>query len=206
MFFIATGEYGKGINILETALNFTKQDIIEGYVHKVSPCTCRDCSFESCLFMERDSFISCLMQSIEPQENKNQSIEVEEKKDLHVKEGHKQIQGTYPNITNTNWTNTIPTMYTLCCESFYGRKDDNNGFVYQQTLLINKKCIEENHNMEMTLSLIIIFNLALAHHLWAISTHAQPSNTNLRVLQKAVQFYGLAYQLHDTYPTTINED
>ena len=56
--------------------------------------------------------------------------------------------------------------------------------------------------MGIALSLIILFNLALAHHLKAIATITSNTNSsfdNITVLQQALQLYGLAYQLHMDY-------
>jgi len=85
----------------------------------------------------------------------------------------------------------------------------NNGFIYHRPLLIHNHCIEEGHFMGITLSLIILFNLALAHHLKAISigtcenkcdeisSHSNEYKT--QVLQQALQLYELSYQLHVDY-------
>ena len=83
------------------------------------------------------------------------------------------------------------------------------GFVYRRPLLVNQQCIDEMHDMGITLSLLILFNLALAHHLKAIAsfkTQQVPSSlsnssfktkkSNLKALQQALQLYELAYQLH----------
>ena len=87
---------------------------------------------------------------------------------------------------------------------------ENTGFVYRRPLLVNQQCIEDRHFMGMTLSLIILFNLALAHHLLAISelakkqdnetgTNASPPNTSNRLLQQALRLYEFAYELFQDY-------
>jgi tetratricopeptide (TPR) repeat protein len=81
-------------------------------------------------------------------------------------------------------------------------------------LRVPSQAIKHRHNMGVTLSLIIIFNLALAHHLMGITSKQQEQqhhenggsssniNTSIRMtvdnklLQKALQLYELAYQLH----------
>jgi hypothetical protein len=70
----------------------------------------------------------------------------------------------------------------------------DGGFVCRRAILINKEDIEEKQykSMGFKLSVSIIFNLALAHHLEAISS----TNRNLPVLWKALKLYELAYQLH----------
>ena len=93
----------------------------------------------------------------------------------------------------------------------------NNGFVYCRPILINKHCTDKiyycsNNNKYSggggdVVSLIILFNLALIHHLKAISMSISISlSTNddsnkdvtrmKSVLDQALQLYELAYQLH----------
>ncbi|OEU18204.1 hypothetical protein FRACYDRAFT_236475 [Fragilariopsis cylindrus CCMP1102] len=86
------------------------------------------------------------------------------------------------------------------------------GFVYRRPLLVNQQCIDEMHDMGITLSLLILFNLALAHHLKAIASFntqqvsSSLSNSSfkmkkssLKALQQALKLYELAYQLHIDY-------
>ena len=83
------------------------------------------------------------------------------------------------------------------------------GFVYRRPLLVNQQCIDEMHDMGITLSLLILFNLALAHHLKAIASFNtqqvssslsnssfKTKKSSLKALQQALQLYELAYQLH----------
>lgn len=51
-------------------------------------------------------------------------------------------------------------------------KDMSCGYVYQQPIRVPPQPIQENHNMGRTLFLIVTFNLAMAHHLSAMSTSA----------------------------------
>ena len=67
----------------------------------------------------------------------------------------------------------------------------SEGFVYQRPIRISPQSMLRGHSPGVTLSLIIIFNLGLAHHLSAIQQH----NNCKRRLQKALQLYELAYQL-----------
>jgi tetratricopeptide (TPR) repeat protein len=86
------------------------------------------------------------------------------------------------------------------------------GFVYRRPLLVNQQCIDEMHDMGTTLSLLILFNLALAHHLKAIASFNtqqvssslsnssfKTKKSSLKALQQALQLYELAYQLHIDY-------
>jgi len=77
-------------------------------------------------------------------------------------------------------------------------------FVYNRPILVHEDCIEGMHFMGATLSIIILFNLALAHHLKAIASISTMNiNMNLsmntseinKLLLQALQLYELAYQL-----------
>jgi hypothetical protein len=62
--------------------------------------------------------------------------------------------------------------------------------------------MDEMHSIGDVLTLIVIFNLALAHHLKAISFSTSnknsASNSDMKsVLDQALQLYGFAYQLQD---------
>jgi hypothetical protein len=68
--------------------------------------------------------------------------------------------------------------------------DDHQHFVYSHAIQVHSFSMEHAHNMGVTLSLIIIFNLALSHHMIGVKYH------ETRYLKKAMQLYELAYQLH----------
>jgi hypothetical protein len=72
----------------------------------------------------------------------------------------------------------------------------NSWFVYRKPIFVNKDCIEGMHFMGATLSIIILFNLALAHHLKAIAGTSTTNTTSYKLLLQALQLYKLAYQLH----------
>ncbi len=67
-------------------------------------------------------------------------------------------------------------------------------FVYSNPLLVPKCCIEEDHYMGIVLTLMILFNLSLAHHLKAVATDdSQKCN---KLLDQSLKLYELTYQLH----------
>jgi len=147
------GNHEEGINLLAKALKLTERSIMLESSSKKDqqvPCSCKFCSFESCLVLS--------------EERKHQSSHYQEEK---------------------------------------AAEEDNDGigFVYRRLLLIDDYNINKNHYMGSTLSLVIIFNLALTHHLMGTRESSSPSNTtnltkNNKLLQHAVKFYELAYQLH----------
>jgi len=102
------------------------------------------------------------------------------------------------------------------------------GFVYRRPILINKHCIDEMHVMVGdTLSLIVLFNLALAHQLKAIAmsmpmpisssaidTATTTTTTSKKIKTKSVksvfsqalQLYELVYQLHSSSNSNSNSN
>lgn len=62
---------------------------------------------------------------------------------------------------------------------------------------MNDRCIEERHQMGLTLPLIIMLNLALAYHSKVVDRDEDHDPESITVaLQKAIKLYELAYQLH----------
>jgi tetratricopeptide (TPR) repeat protein len=65
-----------------------------------------------------------------------------------------------------------------------------SAYIYERPILVSQQSMEGEHCPGVILSLIIIFNLALAHHLSAMQ-----NNTDRKLLQRALHLYELAYQL-----------
>lgn len=68
--------------------------------------------------------------------------------------------------------------------------ESEDRFIYKRPIYSSPKFAQRGHPPGITLSLIIILNLAMAHHLSAIQ-----HNHCRRRLQKALQLYELAHQL-----------
>jgi len=71
--------------------------------------------------------------------------------------------------------------------------DEKDGFVYRRPLRVSSTCMLENHYMGSTLTVMILFNLALAHQLLGMSI---PSNwpqfeDRLQSMDKALKLYEL---------------
>lgn len=73
---------------------------------------------------------------------------------------------------------------------------DDGGYVYRQPIFCPPTFSQAGHYPGVTLLVIIIFNLALAHHLLSISKYheCQPRGRR-QTLSKALQLYELFYQL-----------
>jgi hypothetical protein len=70
---------------------------------------------------------------------------------------------------------------------------DGGGYIYRQPIFCSPTFSQQGHHPGVTLLLIIIFNLALAHHLLSISPFQ--SKACHETLSKALQLYEVFYQL-----------
>ena len=211
-FLITTHNYEEGISLLTKALKLAEINLS---VNKENiPCSCKLCSLEACLIMEQDSF-SSIMDSEKEEYHGNNSkhnksshpscyddgdgdgddeMSIERDHDDNGSrrhEFHRQAQDQDKAQAQGAQDDLLPAY-----------EKERDGFVYHRPLLVNKHCIDESHFTGITLSLIILFNLALAHHLKAIATIASNTNSSsnsLKVLQQALQLYELAYQFHVDY-------
>jgi tetratricopeptide (TPR) repeat protein len=89
---------------------------------------------------------------------------------------------------------TSPTMARLQ----QTEDSEQDGYIYRRAIRVSQFSMQEGHSMGATMSLIIIFNLALAHHLSAIQ-----QQMCRRRLQKALQFYELAYHLQSEEQSSL---
>ena len=185
-------QYEEGIQLLTRALQITEQDTT---VHRSSNegCDCPSCSLEACLLMSHDSQEKAVAAAVHDQ-------------------GRTDVDPTFLTPQPDPQAGTVSSSSSSSSSS----KNEEGGFVFQRPVLVHTQCIEEHHYMGMTLSLIILFNLALAHHLKAIdllrtkttttTTHPQGGEHHpphdhhgMQVLHKALQLYELAYKLHVEY-------
>jgi hypothetical protein len=82
------------------------------------------------------------------------------------------------------------TAFSQSSEESYGEVESEDRFIYKRPIYSSPKFAQRGHSPGITLSLIIILNLAMAHHLSAIQ-----HNHCRKRLQKALQLYELAHQL-----------
>jgi hypothetical protein len=76
---------------------------------------------------------------------------------------------------------------TQVCEDMV---DSEDRFIYQRPIYASPKFMQQGHFPSVSLSLIIILKLAMAHHLSALQNH-----NCCRRLQKALQLYERVYHL-----------
>jgi hypothetical protein len=76
-------------------------------------------------------------------------------------------------------------------ETSWSEDFECGGYIYRKPIHVSPHSMQEGHSMGVTLSLIVIFNLALAHHFAAVQ-----NSICQRRLPKALQLYKLAFQLY----------
>ncbi|OEU06953.1 hypothetical protein FRACYDRAFT_252585 [Fragilariopsis cylindrus CCMP1102] len=77
-----------------------------------------------------------------------------------------------------------------------GISDGRGNFIYRQPICVTSRTMYQFHNMGSTLSLIITFNLAIAHHLKAIASSSSDKGSDARIVDNALRFYELANEYH----------
>eukprot|EP00531_Pseudo-nitzschia_arenysensis_P018973 CAMPEP_0116128478 /NCGR_PEP_ID=MMETSP0329-20121206/7381_1 /TAXON_ID=697910 /ORGANISM="Pseudo-nitzschia arenysensis, Strain B593" /LENGTH=322 /DNA_ID=CAMNT_0003622619 /DNA_START=769 /DNA_END=1737 /DNA_ORIENTATION=- len=74
--------------------------------------------------------------------------------------------------------------------------------IYRRPIQVSPQSISEKHNLGTTVSLLIIFNLALAHHQIALSISEE--DKQLSVLKKTLKLYELAGSCYTRYKNRRN--
>lgn len=228
-----TGNYEEGINLFTKALKLTERStLLESSQQKDQvPCSCKFCSLESCLVLTEDrkchhqcsslcSSPSTRMDlAVDDDHSDQQEHATKTKNDnidtSSIEDPTDYYDGVHDNSPPTT-TNYCPQQHesASCCNTAFhyqkekAEEDNDGGFVYQRLFLINDQSIVDSHYMGSTLSLIIIFNLALTHHQMGLmgidsdkkESLSPPSNQTVsskstKSLQHAVKFYEVAYQL-----------
>mmetsp|Transcript_10993 Transcript_10993/g.25994 ORF Transcript_10993/g.25994 Transcript_10993/m.25994 type:complete len:331 (-) Transcript_10993:231-1223(-) len=195
-FLITIKDYDGGIELLTKALQLTERNLAVD--QKKQQCLRKCCRLEASLTMDRQSF-SSIMES--------------ERKGCISDKYSERCRPSIP--SSACGAHTERDQVYNCFECHHQLQNSfaespivderGVGFVFDRPFLVNPHSIEEGHFMGITLSLIILFNLSLAHHLKAVSSVTVKSkskmleslsHSNMHVLQQALQLYELAYQLH----------
>lgn len=88
------------------------------------------------------------------------------------------------------------------------QKNEEHGFIYSRPLRVNQRSIDEGHYMGVTLPIIALFNIAIAHHLKAVtlSKTAHGALISWETMQQASKLYQLAYELQTKHATQQQND
>jgi len=207
-YLVTIRKYAEGIMLLTKALKLAERNISSTKVRK--PCSCKSCCLECCLSMGQVCFTSRM--EIEKEEH---DVDKNRYKNSDAKDDEMENGGEIDDDEDECDHDDSGKEYERKPQdkdNALAGIENQDGFVYRRPLLVPQICIEEGHYMGVSLSLIILYNLALAHHLEGISmitsSHSEPdefvsrqppSKAKMQFLKQALQLYELAYQLHIDY-------
>lgn len=162
---ITKERHDESIVLLARALKLTEQV----YCQQVP--SCNSFSLDYCVSMEQESYLSIL-----DKEEKGGNMKPQNR----IREEHRRHPAATPPGQKNDRSDSS--------------RQSRESYVYTKPLLLPKCCIEEDHNMGIVLTLMILFNLALAHHLKAMSM--DDLQRCKKVLDQSLKLYELTYQLH----------
>merc|ERR1711907_97700 len=165
----------------------TKQETIEHGDTTRTPCSCASCRFEAVLPSTEEVKQQHLIHDLNNSGHRPRHLEQE--------------------LQQFNKRQTHPCGSAEEEEAIVekGGNDEAGSFVYHRPLFVNRESIEENHFMGVTLVWILLFNLALAHHLMYLEGGGD-DNENEKYFRKAVKLYELAYQSHLDYTSDDDKE
>ncbi len=186
-FLLMTRNYGESIVLLTKALKLTQKE------EMTQSCSCKSCCLESSVNMQEDQYCSLLNREREEycnDQNRNEDEGFRQSSCQRNDDEHIEMKHNYHGY----------------CAKYQQEQDclpmnieSQDGFVYRKPLLIPRICIEEGHYMGKATSLIILYNLALAHHLKALTMNDCGSDRKIKVLEKSLKLYELTYQLQSEH-------
>lgn len=168
--YIVLGKYDEAIYDLKEALEVTKM-VVSTDVGTSEPSPCVHCPFHPFLQMLNDVEKADGLSSSTQRELGIRQLRAE-KKIVIVTDNNKGASSS-------------------------GLRQDK-GFIYRHPFVVDPRCIDLDHYMGATLSFIIVFNIALAHHLKAIDLISSGTckTDPIEILQQPLRLYELAYELH----------
>jgi len=180
---IESGKYKEGVALLTKALKLTKQETIE-HGDTRTPCSCASCRFEAVLPSTEAVQQQHLLHDLNNSGHRPRHLQQE------LQQFKRQQYPSGPSETIEKGGN------------------EEGGFVYRRPIFANRESIEENHYMGVTLVWILLFNLALAHHLMYLEGgEMDDGNTEKeKYFRKAVKLYELAYQSHLDSTSDVDKD
>mmetsp|Transcript_10360 Transcript_10360/g.30297 ORF Transcript_10360/g.30297 Transcript_10360/m.30297 type:complete len:356 (-) Transcript_10360:64-1131(-) len=213
---IAEGKFKDAISDLASALELAKSDM--SHRGELPTCSCKCCSFESSLMtaLERDhdheddhheeaghkrkrsSFSSTFsdidLEDMDFDDDDDDESDMGDFEDVHVHAASRY------NTDNFNHDDHCQEGISSRTEERLSplEKHRDEGFIYCQALRVNQGCIDEGHYMGGTLSTIVLFNIAIAHHLQAVSlptTTPAEAEASWKMMQHGSKLYQLAYEL-----------
>jgi len=163
---IETGLYDKAISSLGKALRLSELHIPDQLFDSSQACTCHECcSLDGCIIYSENN-------------NYNIDSDLAELLDCDYNTNNNSINGDTSNNENKIDVDNTNIM-SINNDDRRDGEDNNGGFtIYRRPIRIPPQSISEGHNMGPTLFLIITFNLAMVHHLKAISVSSASASAS----------------------------
>ena len=174
------GLYKQAIHIFLEALKLSEDDVPE------TICTCKFCSLDECVMVGHSAADDSDRLAIlpphhheinpslicEPCNEEHAQAEQEQRQDLQEQneDGHENLQ--QQRAQRLPHDSHIVEREDL---DFHAEKEEEE-FMYKKPICMLPKSIEEGHAPGITLSLIIVFNLGLAHHLNGLAKQERQRN------------------------------
>lgn len=188
--FVAKGDFDAAITYLKQALELTRLSMSSNNTAESesrSHCTCKYCSLEASLNIvdEEELEINDQDCKLTPSETASSSSSAS------CSRPPKRKRPCISTVNNERQPKPI-------LQTDDKANPNDQGFIYRRPMLVPKQSIEGFHFMGPTLSFIVLFNIALAHHLKAIEMLPLVTDRKERIslLQHPLKLYELAYQLH----------
>eukprot|EP00534_Pseudo-nitzschia_fraudulenta_P005869 CAMPEP_0201179438 /NCGR_PEP_ID=MMETSP0851-20130426/113346_1 /ASSEMBLY_ACC=CAM_ASM_000631 /TAXON_ID=183588 /ORGANISM="Pseudo-nitzschia fraudulenta, Strain WWA7" /LENGTH=343 /DNA_ID=CAMNT_0047463421 /DNA_START=55 /DNA_END=1086 /DNA_ORIENTATION=- len=201
---IASRNYDAAITDLKNALELTDLYLSSNHQdHKA--CSCKYCSPETCLMIAEDDDHTC-SRSCEDHQRPSKAKKRKRQStinsvDIDLDFDDESMECDHAKDEDHSWCGSDSACQAagpkITREATRVVKKQDEAFVYSRPLRVNQKSIDEHHYMGSTLSVIILFNIALAHHLKAIELLPvlADHSDRLAILQQPLKLYELAYQL-----------
>lgn len=183
--FITYGQFQDAIEILKNALEITRLGISNENAAR-TPCACKICRTESFLAMGTSTT------------NEVGHSNQEEKQSCTPTKKNKKPSSSTESGSCEMDLGDETDLHTAASTTGPLERTDDDAFIYKRPLLVSQCSVDGSHYIGSTLSFIILFNIALAHHLQAIEILPLLSRQRERVeaLEQPLKLYELAYQLH----------
>lgn len=193
--FIAKGDFDAAITHLKQALELTRMSMSSHHTTADSEsrthCACKYCSLEASLNIADEEELE-----LQDQDCKRTSSETTaSSSSASCSRPPKRKRPCISTIDDHEQPQHHPKPIVPTDDQ---ANPNDQGFIYRRPMLVHKESISGFHFMGTTLSFIVLFNIALAHHLKAIEMLPLVTDRKdkISLLQQPLKLYELAYQLH----------
>ena len=179
MLCIELGQYDRAIASLANALRLSE---LHSDDRMEDACLCQDCTLDGCISYSENNTPPCVVTSVPTTTTTTTTAS-----SSSLPSSSTASNSSTPLSTSQGHFWKPPTR--TCSQD---DDEDDRGSIYQRPIRINPRCILEGHFMGSTLFLIVIFNLALAHHLSAVTAVAISEEARRAKLANTLKLYELA--------------